>query len=111
MLDQHLEHRRLRDPPGPATGQVEPEQRPRVAVKLDGVEQTVRKGVERIAQPHLPERIDTAGLEPLPAKLPREVGLAFDQRDLDIAARQQIGKRSTRGAGADDDEVRHTRSV
>ena len=88
VLDQHLEHRRLRDPPRPATSQVEPEQRPRVAVKLDGVEQTVRQGVERVAQPHLPERIDTAGLEPLPAKLPREVGLAFEQRDLDVAARQ-----------------------
>ena len=79
--------------------------------KLNGVEQAVWKGVEGVAQPHLPERIDAAGLEPLPAKHPREVGLAFKQRDLDVPARQQIGQRSTRGAGSDDQDMGHRRQA
>jgi len=76
-------------------------------MQLDGVEQTVRQRVERVLGPRLLKRIDTAGLEPFTAKHPREVGLAFKQRDLDVPARQQIGERGTRRAGADDQDVCH----
>ena len=60
-----------------------------VLVRDRSLRNGVGQGLQPGSEPHLLQRIDAAGHEALAAELPREVGLAFEQHDLDAATRQQ----------------------
>ena len=108
LLDEHLEDRRLRDDAralDAEVGEREAKEAARAAIDLEPADLRLRQAVEPGAETHLRECVDAARHERLAAELAREVGMALEERDGNVAAGEKIGERGARGSGADDDDL------
>src|SRR5207249_4305507 len=100
---EHLEDRRLRDDARALDAEVgdrDAQETARAAVDFEPAHVRLREAVELGAEPHLDERVDAARHERLAAKLAREVGVAFEERDGDPAPCEEVGEGGAGGPSA-----------
>ena len=106
LVGQHLQQRRLRHrahlPAAEPCG-VGADDQPSAGVDLDGLHLDVRKAVELLAEPHLPEGVDAAPLQALAAEGAGEVVVRLQHRHAHAAPRQQVGQRHPGRARPHDD--------
>src|SRR5207245_1887220 len=81
------------------------------AEDLDRLDVGLRERVERGAEAHRAQGLDTARHEPLASELACEVGLPLEERHADAAAGEEVGERGAGRAGADDHRVGHGRDL
>jgi hypothetical protein len=105
LVGEHAKNRRLRHKAGDETQLLSREARPSTAslIEIDRRNCCARKLLEPLTEPHLVERIDAAGLQPVAAEGAREVGVPFEERDLESPAGKQVRERRSRRSSAHND--------
>src|SRR5262249_17199378 len=85
----------------------EPGPPPAPLVELDRVDDGLGELAESVAEPHLVEGVNAAGLQPIAAEGARKVGVPLQQRDFYPAAGEQVGESGSGGPPPNQDDTCH----